>query len=55
MSETSPESTAVQEIGEIFDVTRVGEYTQFTIVAPGVLCAYTVAVWLGDGPYGTCL
>jgi len=26
----------VQETGEIFDVTRFGEYTQFTIVAPGV-------------------
>ncbi|MDQ2838724.1 MAG: dihydroorotate dehydrogenase electron transfer subunit [Actinomycetota bacterium] len=26
----------VQETGEIFDVTRLGEYTQFTVVAPGV-------------------
>jgi len=24
------------EVGEIFDVTRIGDYTQFTVVAPGV-------------------
>ncbi|MDQ1737332.1 MAG: dihydroorotate dehydrogenase electron transfer subunit [Pseudonocardiales bacterium] len=30
----------VQETGEIFDVTRFGEYTQFTVVAPGVARAY---------------
>ncbi|MDT4936915.1 MAG: dihydroorotate dehydrogenase electron transfer subunit, partial [Pseudonocardiales bacterium] len=26
----------VQEVGEIFAVHRVGEYVQFTVVAPGI-------------------
>ena len=43
----------VQEIGEIFDLTRLGEYLQFTVVAPGVARGYQpgqfVAVAVG-GP-----
>lgn len=39
-TETTGDSAAaarpVQESGEIFDVTRLGSYTQFTVVAPGV-------------------
>ena len=46
---TSP----VQEVGEIFDVTRLGDYSQFTVVAPGVARAFQpgqfVAVAVG-GP-----
>jgi dihydroorotate dehydrogenase electron transfer subunit len=46
-------SGPVQEQGEIFDVTKVGEYLQFTVVAPGVAKAYQpgqfVAVAVG-GP-----
>jgi dihydroorotate dehydrogenase electron transfer subunit len=46
-------SQAVQEVGEIFDMTRVGDYTQFTVVAPGVAAGYRpgqfVAVAVG-GP-----
>jgi dihydroorotate dehydrogenase electron transfer subunit len=35
---TTETSTAgpVQEVGEIFDITRFGSYTQLTVVAPGV-------------------
>lgn len=43
----------VQESGEIFDVTRLGSYTQFTVVAPGVARSFRpgqfVAVAVG-GP-----
>ena len=43
----------VQEVGEIFDLTRLGEYLQFTVVAPGVARNYQpgqfVAVAVG-GP-----
>jgi len=43
----------VHEMGEIFDITRFGEYTQFTVVAPGVARAFRpgqfVAVAVG-GP-----
>jgi dihydroorotate dehydrogenase electron transfer subunit len=43
----------VQETGEIFDVTSFGDYTQFTVVAPGVARAFQpgqfVAVAVG-GP-----
>ncbi len=43
----------VQETGEIFDVTRFGDYTQFTVVAPGVAASFQpgqfVAVAVG-GP-----
>lgn len=34
------DSGPVQEIGEIFDLTRLGEYLQFTVVAPGVARGY---------------
>jgi dihydroorotate dehydrogenase electron transfer subunit len=41
----------VQETGEIFDITRFGDYTQFTVVAPGVAAAFApgqfVAVAVG--------
>src|SRR4051812_18439100 len=43
----------VQETGEIFDITRVGSYLQFTVIAPGVARAFQpgqfVAVAVG-GP-----
>jgi dihydroorotate dehydrogenase electron transfer subunit len=43
----------VQETGEIFDLTRLGDYTQFTVVAPGVATGFRpgqfVAVAVG-GP-----
>jgi dihydroorotate dehydrogenase electron transfer subunit len=43
----------VQEVGEIFDITRFGDYTQLTVVAPGVARAFApgqfVAVAVG-GP-----
>ncbi|MGX7679562.1 dihydroorotate dehydrogenase electron transfer subunit [Jatrophihabitans sp. DSM 45814] len=46
-------SDAVQESGEILDVTKLGEYVQFTVVAPGVARGYRpgqfVAVAVG-GP-----
>jgi dihydroorotate dehydrogenase electron transfer subunit len=46
-------AAAVQETGEIFDVTRFGDYTQFTVVAPGVASSFQpgqfVAVAVG-GP-----
>jgi dihydroorotate dehydrogenase electron transfer subunit len=32
--------TPVQEVGEIFAVQRVGEYLQFTVVAPGVAAGF---------------
>lgn len=48
----------VQEIGEIFDVTRFGDYTQFTVVAPGVARSFQpgqfVAVAVG-GPDSSML
>ena len=48
----------VQETGEIFDVTRFGEYTQFTVVAPGVARSFQpgqfVAVAVG-GPDSSML
>jgi dihydroorotate dehydrogenase electron transfer subunit len=31
----------VQEVGEIFAVQRIGEYYQFTVVAPGVAASFT--------------
>lgn len=47
------EAGPVQEVGEIFDLTRLGEYLQFTVVAPGVARSYRpgqfVAVAVG-GP-----
>jgi len=50
---TAVEAGPVQEVGEIFDVTRIGGYTQFTVVAPGVARAFQpgqfVAVAVG-GP-----
>jgi dihydroorotate dehydrogenase electron transfer subunit len=44
-------SRPVQELGEIFAVARVGEYVQFTVVAPGVAAGFRpghfVAVGVG--------
>src|SRR5689334_16162970 len=41
----------VQEVGEIFAVQKIGEYYQFTVVAPGVAASFTpgqfVAVAVG--------
>ncbi|HEX8094371.1 dihydroorotate dehydrogenase electron transfer subunit [Jatrophihabitans sp.] len=53
-SATGPAPTGpVQEVGEIFDITRFGDYTQLTMVAPGVARAFApgqfVAVAVG-GP-----
>jgi dihydroorotate dehydrogenase electron transfer subunit len=49
----APQAAPVQETGEIFDVTRFGDYTQFTVVAPGVATSFRpgqfVAVAVG-GP-----
>ncbi|UQX90055.1 dihydroorotate dehydrogenase electron transfer subunit [Jatrophihabitans telluris] len=36
----TPQYKPVQETGEIFDLTRFGEYLQFTVVAPGIAEAY---------------
>jgi len=36
----APPPGPVQEVGEIFDVTRFGDYTQLTVVAPGVARAF---------------
>ncbi|MCW2523057.1 MAG: dihydroorotate dehydrogenase electron transfer subunit [Frankiales bacterium] len=51
-------SGPVQEQGEIFDVTKVGDYLQFTVVAPGVAQSYRpgqfVAVAVG-GPDSSML
>ncbi len=48
----------VQETGEIFDMTRLGDYVQFTVVAPGVAASYRpgqfVAVAVG-GPQTSML
>src|SRR6195952_5469476 len=48
----------VQETGEIFDVTRFGDYTQFTVVAPGVAKSFQpgqfVAIAVG-GPDSSML
>jgi len=33
-------SRPVQEVGEIFAVTKVGEYVQFTVIAPGVAAGF---------------
>jgi len=53
MTETAAATSPVQEIGEIFDVARVGEYTQFTVVAPRIASGFQpgqfVAVAVG-GP-----
>jgi len=64
MTATGPEPTAVQpgppvqETGEIFDVTRFGDYTQFTVVAAGVARSFRpgqfVAVAVG-GPDSSML
>jgi dihydroorotate dehydrogenase electron transfer subunit len=40
MTRAMPELGPVQEQGEIFDVARVGDYLQFTVVAPGVARSY---------------
>lgn len=46
-------ATPVQEVGEIFDVVRLGDYTQFTVVAPAIAAGFQpgqfVAVAVG-GP-----
>ena len=36
MSSSATKSNPVQETAEIFSVQKVGEYTQFTVVAPGI-------------------
>ena len=50
---TEVQAGPVAETGEIFDVTRFGDYTQFTVVAPGVARSFVpgqfVAVAVG-GP-----
>ena len=50
---TEVQAGPVSETGEIFDVTRFGDYTQFTVVAPGVARSFVpgqfVAVAVG-GP-----
>jgi dihydroorotate dehydrogenase electron transfer subunit len=52
------DSQVVQEVGEIFDVTSFGDYTQFTVVAPGVARSFQpgqfVAVAVG-GPDSSML
>ncbi len=44
----------VREVGEIFAVTPVGEYTQFTVVAPKIAAGFEpghfVAVSVGAAP-----
>ncbi len=53
MIDESTRARPVQELGEIFDVQRVGEYMQFTVVAPGIAAGFRpghfVAVAVG-GP-----
>ncbi len=53
MSVETTAAAPVQETGEIFDVSRLAEYVQFTVVAPGVARAFApgqfVAVAVG-GP-----
>jgi dihydroorotate dehydrogenase electron transfer subunit len=52
------QSSPVQESGEILDVTRVGDYTQFTVVAPQIAASFRpgqfVAVAVG-GPDSSML
>ena len=47
-------SAPVREVGEIFAVTQVGEYTQFTVIAPGIASGFEpghfVAVAVGAEP-----
>jgi dihydroorotate dehydrogenase electron transfer subunit len=38
---------AFQEHGEIFDVTRLGEYTQFTVVAPSIARSFQPGQFVG--------
>jgi dihydroorotate dehydrogenase electron transfer subunit len=59
MTEQAPSHSApVQELGEIFDVVRFGDYTQFTVVAPGIAHGFRpgqfVAVAVG-GPESAML
>jgi dihydroorotate dehydrogenase electron transfer subunit len=51
---TSVQSKAgpVQEFGEILDVTKFGEYTQFTVVAPGVAQTYQPGQFVAVGVGG---
>jgi dihydroorotate dehydrogenase electron transfer subunit len=42
----------VQEQGEIFDVTRMGDYTQFTVVAPGVARSFQPGQFVAIGVGG---
>jgi dihydroorotate dehydrogenase electron transfer subunit len=47
MIDTRQQSGTVQETGEIFDVARFGDYTQFTVVAPGVASAFQPGQFVG--------
>jgi dihydroorotate dehydrogenase electron transfer subunit len=47
MTDTRQQSGTVQETGEIFDVARFGDYTQFTVVAPGVASAFQPGQFVG--------
>jgi len=49
---TTAQSGPVQEVGEIFDVTRYGSYTQFTVVAPGVAAAFQPGQFVAVGVGG---
>ena len=44
--------TPVQELGEIFAVQKVGEYYQFTVVAPGVAAAFSPGQFVAVGVGG---
>src|SRR5256885_8872931 len=44
--------TPVQEVGEIFAVQKIGEYYQFTVVAPGVAASFTPGQFVAVGVGG---
>lgn len=44
--------TPVQEVGEIFAVQRIGEYWQFTVVAPGVASSFAPGQFVAVGVGG---
>jgi len=45
-------SSPVQEVGEIFGVQKIGEYFQFTVVAPGIAASYTPGQFVAVGVGG---
>jgi dihydroorotate dehydrogenase electron transfer subunit len=49
---TDVKAGPVQETGEIFDVTRMGKYTQFTLVAPGVARSFQPGQFVAVGVGG---